>query len=608
MANKTQKPVRTPIQRLFRQVRRNRFWLLIFLWLALAVPELILHMFTASAPSALFSSGLILGPLFALVPGMVLFFLCTAIPLPRLNYAIALTYSGLCLALCGAQAAFFRGQGRFFRLAEEGLLSGLERGLSEVWWVIFAMAVPFLILAILGQKLFSFRAIRNRRSHGILLLMAGAVQILLVLALPLFGGTGELSAYGLYRGPSDSYYSVNRLGAMTALRLDLARSPREQAPEPETAPPEASTAPLSPPAASVTFGEENRLDLDLALLAEQEQDPTIASIHRYFSTRTPSAKNSMTGLFRGCNLILISVEGTALPETDLGTAPILQKLVTEGVQFEEYYVPDWALSAEDGEYALLTGTLPTDSSFRDSLGDRMPLTLSQQLLKEGYSVFAFSGDSAPYREDFLENLGFESVNCAGSISTALDLIDRSTGSFPQDSPFFVYYLLPGDSITDLDEAIELLLARTEGTNTAILLTPVAVADAPGQEPEECRAGCILWKSGMEPVLAGGPTSIVDLLPTLSNLWGLEFDSRLYMGRDLFGGEEGLVLFRDRSWITGQAEYRSGAVTSRTGSLIDIDYVNKISTEASNRFSVSAWIPESDYWRELARSTTILNFS
>ena len=316
----------------------------------------------------------------------------------------------------------------------------------------------------------------------------------------------------------------------------------------------------------------------------------------------------MTGLFRGCNLILISVEGTALPETHLGTAPILQKLVTEGVQFEEYYVPDWALSAEDGEYALLTGTLPTDSSFRDSLGDRMPLTLSQQLLKEGYSVFAFSGDSAPYREDFLENLGFESVNYAGSISTALDLIDRSTGSFPQDSPFFVYYLLPGDSITDLDEAIELLLARAEGTNTAILLTPVAVADAPGQEPEECRAGCILWKSGMEPVLAGGPTSIVDLLPTLSNLWGLEFDSRLYMGRDLFGGEEGLVLFRDRSWITGQAEYRSGAVTSRTGSLIDIDYVNKISTEVSNRFSVSAWIPECDYWRELTRSTTILNFS
>lgn len=47
---------------------------------------------------------------------------------------------------------------------------------------------------------------------------------------------------------------------------------------------------------------------------------------------------------------------------------------------------------------------------------------------------------------------------------------------------------------------------------------------------------------------------LDILPTLSNLFGLDFDSRLYMGRDVFSDAEPFVLLRDHSWITESAMY------------------------------------------------------
>lgn len=44
---------------------------------------------------------------------------------------------------------------------------------------------------------------------------------------------------------------------------------------------------------------------------------------------------------------------------------------------------------------------------------------------------------------------------------------------------------------------------------------------------------ILWTPGMEPETVDKLSSNMDILPTLSNMFGLEYDSRLLMGRDIF---------------------------------------------------------------------------
>ena len=41
---------------------------------------------------------------------------------------------------------------------------------------------------------------------------------------------------------------------------------------------------------------------------------------------------------------------------------------------------------------------------------------------------------------------------------------------------------------------------------------------------------------------------IDVLPTVLNLFGMEYDSRLLMGSDILSSCSGLVIYNDRSWI------------------------------------------------------------
>ena len=105
---------------------------------------------------------------------------------------------------------------------------------------------------------------------------------------------------------------------------------------------------------------------------------------------------------------------------------------------------------------------------------------------------------------------------------------------------------------------------------------------------------------MTPETIDAPTSHLDLLPTLSNLFGLEFDSRLYMGRDVFSDAPPLVMFRNRSWITDVAQYnsRTGKAEFFGAAGTDSAYVKAINKEVGNRFAVSTRILDYDYWRLL----------
>lgn len=70
-----------------------------------------------------------------------------------------------------------------------------------------------------------------------------------------------------------------------------------------------------------------------------------------------------------------------------------------------------------------------------------------------------------------------------------------------------------------------------------------------------RNSLILWSASMEtPVVVDKPCCQVDILPTLSNLLGLEYDSRMLAGSDMLSDSEGLVIFTSRCWITDRGFY------------------------------------------------------
>lgn len=104
----------------------------------------------------------------------------------------------------------------------------------------------------------------------------------------------------------------------------------------------------------------------------------------------------------------------------------------------------------------------------------------------------------------------------------------------------------------------------------------------------------------EPIVVSAPTYSLDLVPTLSNLFGLPYDSRLLVGRDILSDTEPLVIWGDMSWKSDKGYYNhsKGTFTPNDGVTVDSDYVSGINAKVSNAFTYSRAYTTYDYFRVL----------
>ncbi len=101
-----------------------------------------------------------------------------------------------------------------------------------------------------------------------------------------------------------------------------------------------------------------------------------------------------------------------------------------------------------------------------------------------------------------------------------------------------------------------------------------------------------------------PTYSLDITPTLLNLFGIEYDSRLLVGRDVFSDADPLALWNDHSWITDKGKYNAetGEFIPNQGVKVDDDYVAKIKETVANKIAFSDQVLKNDYYRILFEST------
>lgn len=173
---------------------------------------------------------------------------------------------------------------------------------------------------------------------------------------------------------------------------------------------------------------------------------------------------------------------------------------------------------------------------------------------------------------------------------------------------------------ELDKALQYLLEQLETAgkleNTVICLSADHYPYGMSQEQYEELAGkplgenrdmyrnnLIIWNVKLEenPQVIDKVCCSVDILPTLLNLFGFDFDSRLYAGRDIFSDEEGLVIFNDRSFITDKVIYdrkTKETVWKNPGEWDDASkeaYLEDIKQEVKDRYNFSAYILRNDYY-------------
>ena len=113
-----------------------------------------------------------------------------------------------------------------------------------------------------------------------------------------------------------------------------------------------------------------------------------------------------------------------------------------------------------------------------------------------------------------------------------------------------------------------------------------------------RNNLILWNSEMDTVVIEKPACSQDVLPTLLNLFGFSYDSRLYAGRDILSDSAPLVIFSDRSFITDRVRYhKTTGVTEWTDNAEpDDEYLDIIKKQVRGLYSYTAGILNNDFYR------------
>jgi len=111
---------------------------------------------------------------------------------------------------------------------------------------------------------------------------------------------------------------------------------------------------------------------------------------------------------------------------------------------------------------------------------------------------------------------------------------------------------------------------------------------------------ILWSGCLEDmdIVVDDPVSALDILPTLSNLFGVEYDSRLLVGRDVFSDSEPLVFWPlTYSWKTDKGFYnaKTGEFFPAEGVEIPEGYVEAVNAKVKNKCTYSRSIHYQNYF-------------
>ena len=657
--------------------KKRSLWPLFFFPMALLYHELLLHAFDRTI--LFWDTPLVYILLFSAAGGFLLSALVDILPRRAthiVTYALCVFWTVLtCIEYC-CKSYFKSYWGLSFITQMTGNVVG--NFFSTMLEIIFGRIV-FILLSFLPLVLLII--FRRRLLPGKTLSVRCRVMALAVFAVCQAVGsalcyTGEDRADYTYNYVTD--YAVPRFGLAATIRLEaqyaifgLPDAPVIQVDEPEPV-----------PDAPVVY-DYNKMELDFTATSDLVGGSTLENMHNYFSSKTASQQNEYTGMFKGKNLIQITAEAFSPYVISKELTPTLYKLTHEGFVFTNYYQPGWGQSTTGGEFAHMTGIIPTwvngNLSFYASHQDYMPFALGNQFRALGYTTVAYHNNSYTYYNRHLThpNLGYDyygqgnglTLTVPGWPYSDLEMMELTAPAYIEDyvntgKPFHAYYMSVsghanwgwGNAMSaknreaavaaypnasqpvqgyiaanlELEYALTYLLEQLEAAgiadDTVICMTadhyPYALVTDNGDYYQELsgkqdseldisryKNTWLLWSGSMESsVTVNTPCSAIDILPTVSNLFGLEFDSRLMSGHDVFAQNYNasqastcmpLVILptnRGYSWITAAGTYdaKTRTFTPNPGITVADDYVKTVSSLIDAKYSYARQLIQYDY--------------
>ena len=655
--------------------KKRSLWPLFFFPMALLYHELLLHAFDRTI--LFWDTPLVYILLFSAAGGFLLSALVDILPRRAahiVTYALCVFWTVLtCIEYC-CKSYFKSYWGLSFITQMTGNVVGnffstmVEIILGRIVFILLSF-VPLVLLIILRRRLLPGKTLSVRCR---------------VMALAVFAVCQAVGSALCYTGEDRADYTYNYVTDYAVPRFGLAATIRLEAQYAIFGLPDAPVIQVDEPVPDepVVY-DYNKMELDFTATSDLVGGSTLENMHNYFSSKTASQQNEYTGMFKGKNLIQITAEAFSPYVISKELTPTLYKLTHEGFVFTNYYQPGWGQSTTGGEFAHMTGIIPTwvngNLSFYASHQDYMPFALGNQFRALGYTTVAYHNNSYTYYNRHLThpNLGYDyygqgnglTLTVPGWPYSDLEMMELTAPAYIEDyvntgKPFHAYYMSVsghanwgwGNAMSaknreaavaaypnasqpvqgyiaanlELEYALTYLLEQLEAAgiadDTVICMTadhyPYALVtdevdyyqELSGKQDSELdisryKNTWLLWSGSMESsVTVNTPCSAIDILPTVSNLFGLEFDSRLMSGHDVFAQNYNasqvstcmpLVILptnRGYSWITAAGTYdaKTRTFTPNPGITVADDYVKTVSSLIDAKYSYARQLIQYDY--------------
>ena len=416
----------------------------------------------------------------------------------------------------------------------------------------------------------------------------------------------------------------------------------------------------------IEYGD-NILDLNLS----ETNNNNINKINNYVTNSSPTNKNKYTGLFKDKNLIFILAEGFNEIAVDETRTPTLYNMVNKGFVFNNFYSPVFLSTTGGEFQATtgLIPTQEILSTWKKKT-PKISYALGNTFSQLGYRIHSYHNWTYTYykRNITMKTLGFTNyLGCGNGLEDRMDcgwlpqdskMIEVTTPDYlNKEGNFVTYYVTvsghspynSGDNIArihldsvkdltysdsvkyylaaqvELDKMLEELIKDLEESgeldNTVIALVgdhyPYTLSidemnEAATYEKDDTievnHSNFILWNNQIEePIVIDKVGSQIDVLPTILDLFGIDYDSRLIVGKDILSDYEGLAIFSNRSWTSDYGSYDSSTKTFTLKEGKELkdetieEYVTRINNRVANSFSISKLIIDNNYYEYILGS-------
>lgn len=374
-------------------------------------------------------------------------------------------------------------------------------------------------------------------------------------------------------------------------------------------------------------------------------------LDEYFSYNESILENNeYTGIFKDKNVIYILMESIDNWLVTEEVMPTLYKLQNEGINFINKYSPTFGSGQTiNSEFAMHTSLYAINGgkaiyNFSDN---KFPHSLANSFKNNGYKTTSIHANDGDFynRRHLHASLGFDSYYFLKD----MDEIDKNVNYFKDsnlmndeifnlmisDEKFLTFLItysahLPynfsndkcaGDpynletsskSLTcirnlarDTDEMIRLLIEKLEEKNILDDTVLVFVTDhyTYGYDEEYVKmikntdneyllqnTPFVIWSNDIEGKTVDLMVDTADILPTLLNMFGIEYNPNYYIGEDIFSKD------RDNFVYFAADIFYDGNIFYDENSNLENDYANEILLKIKNKIELNDRLIISDYFK------------